>query len=78
MAKDREKRDPLLVALGLAIQKRRQALGISQEEAAARTGLNRTYYADVERGTRNIGFKNIVAIARGLEIRAGELIREIE
>lgn len=70
-------RDPILVTFGLAVQRRRKALGISQEEAAARAGLHRTYFADVERGSRNLGLRNVVAIARGLEILPSELMKGI-
>jgi len=70
-------RDSVLVAFGLAIQKRRREIGISQEEAAARVGIHRTYFADVERGARNIGFKNVVAIARGLDVTPSDLLKKI-
>ena len=70
-------RDPVLMAFGLAIQKRRREMGISQEEAAARAGIHRTYFADVERGARNVGLKNVVAIARGLDITPSDLMKKI-
>ena len=70
-------RDPLLVTFGLAIQKRRREMGISQEEAASRAGVHRTYFADIERGVRNVGIKNVVAIARGLDISPSELLKKI-
>jgi transcriptional regulator with XRE-family HTH domain len=70
-------RDPVLMAFGLAIQKRRHEMCISQEEAAARAGIHRTYFADVERGSRNVGFRNVVAIARGLDVTPSELLRKI-
>jgi len=70
-------RDPILVAFGLAVQQRRKILGISQEEAAARSGLHRTYFADVERGARNLGLKNVVAISRGLGVTTPSLLRDI-
>ena len=73
----RKVRNPVLVAFGLAIQKRRGVLKLSQEEAAARAGIHRTYFADVERGTRNIGILNFVAIARALKISPSELIQGI-
>ena len=70
-------RNPILLAFGLAVQRRRRELGISQEEAAARTGIHRTYFADVERGTRNIGLLNITAIAKGLESTPSKLMENI-
>lgn len=70
-------RDPVLIAFGLAVQAKRRAMGISQEEAAARAGIHRTYFADVERGARNIGVKNMVAIARGLNVTPSDLLKKI-
>lgn len=70
-------RDPVLMAFGLAIQKRRREIGISQEEAASRAGIHRTYFADVERGARNVGLKNVVAIARGLDVTPSDLLKKI-
>ncbi len=73
-----KKRNPTLVAFGLAVQRRRRAIGISQEEAAARSKVHRTYYADIERGTRNVGLINVVKIAKGLGVPPANLLREIE
>jgi len=72
-----QQRDPVLLAFGLAVQRRRRELGISQEEAAARIGIHRTYFADVERGARNIGLRNVVAVARGLESTPSMLLKNI-
>ncbi len=47
------------------------------EEAAERAGIHRTYFEDVERGTRNIGLKNLVAIARGLGVTPSALLHSI-
>jgi len=70
-------RDPLLMSFGLAIQKRRREMGISQEEAASRVGIHRTYFADVERGARNVGIKNVVAIAKGLDVTPSDLLKKV-
>jgi transcriptional regulator with XRE-family HTH domain len=72
-----QSRDPVLLAFGLAVQRRRRELKISQEEAAARIGIHRTYFADVERGARNIGLRNVVAVARGLESTPSALLKNI-
>jgi transcriptional regulator with XRE-family HTH domain len=68
-------RNPTLVSFGAAVRRERMKLGISQEEAAERSGLHRTYFADVERGTRNIGLLNILAIAKGLGVEVQELLK---
>lgn len=56
-----------LQALGLAVRKRRQSLGISQEVLAAKSGLHRTYVSDIERGARNPSWTILLRLASGLE-----------
>lgn len=50
-------------------------MGFSQEELAHRTSLHRTYIGSVERGERNVSLVNIVAIAKALEMKASELLK---
>lgn len=67
-----------LGALGQRIRRRRQILGISQEELADRCALHRTYLSDVERGTRNLSFLSLLAVARGLGATISELTLGVE
>ena len=76
--KTAQERNRELVAFGLAVQKRRREMGLSQEKAAERAGIHRTYFADVERGTRNVGLKNLIAIARALGITPSALLHSIQ
>ena len=62
-----------LQQFGLRIKQLRQAQGISQEELGARAQLDRTYISGIERGKRNVSFKNIVLIADALQISVAEL-----
>jgi transcriptional regulator with XRE-family HTH domain len=64
--------------LGDNVRKRRQQLRISQEELADRAGLHRTYIGGIERGERNIGFLNLVKLARALGVELSELLRDLK
>lgn len=71
-------RDQVLVNLGSAIRRARNSAGFSQEELADRANLHRTYIGGVERGERNVGFKNLIAIGAALNIPIHELVRGVE
>jgi CheY-like chemotaxis protein/DNA-binding XRE family transcriptional regulator len=62
------------VFLGNAIKQQRSALGISQEELAARAGLHRTYVSEVERGERNPSLTSIEKLAQALEMSITSLL----
>jgi two-component system, response regulator len=66
----------LKILLGNAIKRKRAALGISQEELAARAGLHRTYVSDVERGARNPSLESVEKLARALEVSLSMLLQK--
>ena len=51
---------------------------VSQEKFALSIGMDRTYYASVEAGKRNISIQNIKKIADGFGISLAELMSETE
>ena len=63
----------LKILLGDAIKRNRSALGISQEELAARAGLHRTYVSDVERGVRNPSIASVEKLAQALKLSVAAL-----
>lgn len=63
--------------LGLRIRTLRNQLGVSQEKFALSINMDRTYFASVENGKRNISLNNISKIADGLEVSLEELFRGI-
>ena len=63
--------------LGKRIKQIRLSKGISQEKFALSIEMDRTYYASVESGKRNISIINIEKIANGLEISLEELFKGI-
>ena len=63
--------------LGERIKQIRLSKGISQEKFALSIEMDRTYYASVESGKRNISIINIEKIANGLGISLEELFKGI-
>lgn len=59
--------------LGERIKETRNKIGISQEKFALSIGMDRTYFASVEAGNRNISICNIKKIADGLGVSLSEL-----
>jgi HTH-type transcriptional regulator/antitoxin HipB len=56
-------------SLGAAIKHYRQEAGLSQAELAARSGLNRTYLSDLERGKETEQVRRLLRVLRLLGVR---------
>ncbi|MFF4374352.1 helix-turn-helix domain-containing protein [Nocardiopsis dassonvillei] len=67
---------PQRMVFGARIRELREAKGLSQEKLADLAGVHRTYMSSVERGQRNVGLDNIVAIAEALDVPIARLFRE--
>lgn len=65
------------VEFGQRIKSLRQSLGISQEKFALQIGMDRTYYASIESGKRNVSLRNIQKIAEGLNVTLSELFQNL-
>ena len=63
--------------LGQRIRELRNNKGISQEKFALSIGMDRTYFASVEAGKRNISIVNIEKIAHGLDVSLSELFQDL-
>lgn len=63
--------------LGKRIRELRQQTGLSQEKFALKIGMDRTYFASVEAGKRNIAICNIKKIADGLGVSLSEMFEEL-
>lgn len=63
----------ITILLGKRIKELRAKTGDSQEKFALKIDMDRTYYASVESGKRNISIVNIKKIADGLGVSLNEL-----
>ncbi len=64
-------------AFGRRIRAIRKEKGFSQERFALIIEMDRTYYASVEAGKRNISLENIKKIADGLDVTLSELFENM-
>lgn len=64
--------------LGNRIKELRIQTGLSQEKFALKIEMDRTYFASVEAGKRNISIINIKKISDGLGISLSRLFEGIE
>jgi len=65
------------IRFGRAIRRVREEQKITQEEAAERCGLHRTYYSGVERGVRNVSLVNVEKIGKGLRTSLPRLFERV-
>jgi transcriptional regulator with XRE-family HTH domain len=62
---------PVLVKLGNTIKSIRASKGLSQEDLALASGIDRSYLGGVERGEHNIALVNLekISVALGIPLR---------
>ena len=64
------------MALGIAIRQARLVRGISQEELAHHSSIDRSYMSSIERGKQNPGVVSVFRIAAALQMSTAELMAE--
>lgn len=65
-------------AFGQTLRELRKEKGLSQEELAHESGLDRTFISLLERGKRQPSLGTIISIANALTLSASELINKVE
>jgi len=68
--------DPVLVSLGVAIRRIRLARGLSQEDLALQSQIERSYMSSIERGMQNVGVMTLVRIGATLGVSVAELMSD--
>lgn len=70
----RTAKDPELVAFGARVRQLREQAGMTQEGLADVAGLHWSYVGQIERGERNLTYKNIVRLAHGLGVKPKDIV----
>ncbi len=60
---------------GQRLKTLRKAKGLSQEELAERSYLNRPYISGIEQGKRNVSLEVMEKLAEALGVAVGELVK---
>lgn len=63
-----------LARFGHGVRALRETKGWTQEKLAELSELDQTYVSGIERGRRNLGYRNLVKLAKALGVRASELV----
>ena len=66
--------DVLLSQIGLRILRRRQVLGLSQQELAEKLGIAQTNIGRIEHGKQNLTIRTLAKLADALGVTVAELI----
>lgn len=69
---------PIQEIFGACVRQFRTGTGLSQEKFSLKIGMDRTYFASVESGRRNISLENIKKIADGLELSLSDLFSAVD
>lgn len=72
--RDPQGKDPELVSFGRRLRELRESAGMTQESLADASGLHWSYVGQIERGERNLTYKNLLKLARGLDVEAKNLV----
>jgi transcriptional regulator with XRE-family HTH domain len=67
-----------LELFGATVRTRRKALRLSLQALAEKTGLDRSYIGDIERGERNLSLYNILRLAVALDLPPSHLLRPFD
>jgi transcriptional regulator with XRE-family HTH domain len=59
---------------GIRLKTLRKEKGLSQEELALKSGLNRPYISAIEKGKRNVSLEVMEKLAGAMGVEIGELI----
>jgi len=65
-------------AFGQVLKELRKEKGLSQEELAHESGLDRTFISLLERGKRQPSLGTIISIANVLELTASTFVQKVE
>src|SRR5262249_19811755 len=68
----------LLRLLGATLRQSRQQHGLTHKALAAKTGLDKSYIGEIERGERNVSVLNVVRLADALGLSVSHVLAPLD
>ncbi len=68
----------ICVRLGVRLRKLRLKKGWRQLDLAEHSGVSEVHISHLERGTREVGLRNLLTLARALGVTLSELLRGLD
>jgi transcriptional regulator with XRE-family HTH domain len=68
----------LNTVVGEVLRRHRLDQGMTQEQLAWQTGVERAFISELERGVKGASIAMLFRLAQGLQIKAGTIIAEVE
>jgi transcriptional regulator with XRE-family HTH domain len=68
----------ICVRLGVRLRELRKKKGWRQIDLAQHSGVHEVHISDLERGTREVGLRNLLALAGALGVTLSELLRGLD
>lgn len=65
-----------LEKIGTAIRKKRNKLGLSQEDLAGHAEIDRSYLSGIENGHKRISLEMFLKVSRGMGVEPWEILKE--
>jgi transcriptional regulator with XRE-family HTH domain len=73
-----QRRERSAKVVGEILYRAREKAGLTQQEVAARAGMDRSYISDVERGRASVSVDALLRICSALGVPAKRIIGQVE
>jgi transcriptional regulator with XRE-family HTH domain len=68
----------ICILLGERIRKLRKQKAWRQIDLAEQSGVHEVHISDLERGTREVGLRTLLALSQALEVKLSDLLKGID
>jgi transcriptional regulator with XRE-family HTH domain len=70
--------DTSAAVVGRVLREAREQAGVTQQDVALRTRMDRAYLSEVENGKRSLSIDRLLRICRAIDVKAATVVARIE